>query len=238
MNTRNEVLAVFFLATILSMTIGCGSGGDSDKPDRGEKSIATTSSGAEAPDSSNTGSSEKAQTSDAKPKVAIETNLGTVIVLLYPEKAEITVQNFLQYVDEGHYDGTVFHDVSKDIAIIGGGYTKDMQQKKERHPIRNEAHNGLKNVRGTIAMVRKPDVIDSATCQFMFNLADNDFLDHKDREKAETYGYCVFGKVIEGMDVVDKIGAQQVKEVKVPDGAPFTRVPAETVTISSIRRIK
>ncbi|MEA1951560.1 MAG: peptidylprolyl isomerase, partial [Planctomycetota bacterium] len=141
-------------------------------------------------------------------------------------------------VDDGHYDGTIFHDVNKPYVVIGGGYTKDLKQKKEGERIRNEADNGLKNTRGTIAMARKPDVIDSSTCQFMFNLADNDFLDHKDRTKAEIYGYCVFGKVVEGMDVVDKIGSQAVKEVNGADGKPFTRVPVETVMISSVRRVK
>ncbi len=238
MNTRFEYLASFLLVIILSVIVGCGSGADGKKAGGGDKTETSSEDGTKEADSSGDTTSGKAKAADAKPKVAIETNLGTITVQLNPEKAVLTVPNFLQYVDDGHYEGTIFHDVNKGCAVIGGGYTKDMTLKKERHAIRNEAHNGLKNVRGTIAMVRKFDVIDSATCQFMFNLSDNDFLDHKDNSKAESYGYCVFGKVVEGMDVVDKIGELAVKEVKVADGDPFPRVPAETVTISSVRRVK
>ncbi len=238
MNTRCECLPTFLLTIILSLTVGCGSGGDGEKAGVDEKTSSAADGGSAEADSLVRNSSADSQRAKAEPKVAIVTSLGTITVRLNPKKAVLTVQNFLQYVDDKHYDETIFHDVSKDYAVLGGGYTKDMKQKKEQERIRNEAHNGLKNVRGTIAMVRKPDVIDSSTCQFMFNLADNDFLDHKDASTAEGYGYCVFGKVVDGMDILDKIGAQPVKEVAVPDGPPFQRVPVETVMIRSIRRIR
>ena len=226
MNPRCECLAAFLLVIFMSFSVGCGSGDDVEKAGSDEQSSAEA-------DSSGTNSS-----ADAEPKVSIETSLGTITVRLNPDKAFLTVQNFLQYVDDRHYDGTIFHDVGKGYAVLGGGYTKDMTLKKERPPIRNEALNGLKNVRGTIAMVRKPDIIDSATCQFMFNLADSPFLDLKDASTAEGYGYCVFGEVVDGMDILDKIGAQPVKEVAVPDGAPFKRVPVEMVMIRSMRRVR
>lgn len=234
MNTRFECLPALLLAIILSVAVGCGTEGNADKAGGDDKS-ATTDDGEGVENAGSAADSERAK---AEPKVVIETNLGTVTVRLNPQKAYLTVQNFLQYVDDKHYDGTIFHDVTKSYAVLGGGYTKDMAQKQERSPVRNEARNGLKNVRGTIAMARKPDVIDSATCQFMFNLADNDFLDHKGDTTAADYGYCVFGEVVEGMDVLDKIGAQAVKEVPVSDGEPFPRVPVETVMIRSIRRVR
>ena len=234
MNTRFECLAALSLVIILSAVVGCGSGGNADKDAGvGKSAAAANSEGAE-----NGGSADDAKPVKTEPKVAIETNLGTITVRLNADKAYLTVQNFLQYVDDKYYDGTIFHDVTKGYAVLGGGYTKDMAQKQERSPVRNEAHNGLKNVRGTIAMVRKPDVIDSATSQFMFNLSDNDFLDHKGDSNSADYGYCVFGEVIEGMDVLDKIGAQAVKEVPVTNGEPFPRVPVETVMIRSIRRVR
>lgn len=233
MYMRCKCLRAFLLTIALSFVVGCGAGSDGDKADTGDKSSTVAQS-----DSSGSNPSADSTQPKAEPKVVIETNLGTITVRLNPEKAGLTVQNFLQYVDDKHYDGTIFHDVTKGYAVLGGGYTQDMTQKPEPSTVRNEAHNGLKNVRGTIAMARKPDVIDSATCQFMFNLADNDFLDHKGDSTAADYGYCVFGEVVDGMDVVDKIGAQAVKEMSVPNAAPFPRVPVETVVIRSIRRVK
>jgi cyclophilin family peptidyl-prolyl cis-trans isomerase len=167
---------------------------------------------------------------DAKknPVVVMETSLGTIEIELDQEKAPVTVKNFLSYVEKKHYDGTIFHRVMKNFMIQGGGFDKDMNQKKTDAPIKNEAGNGLKNLRGTIAMARTPDV-DSATAQFFINHKDNENLDHKNKTD-EGFGYCVFGKVTSGMDVVDKIAG-----VRVADRGRFEKVPVETVEIKSVK---
>ena len=159
------------------------------------------------------------------PVVRLETSMGIIKVELYPEKAPVTVANFLTYAREGHYDGLVFHRVIRDFMIQGGGFTQDMKERKAKHPpIKNEADNGLKNDRGSIAMART-GVVDSATAQFFINTVNNDFLNHR-AKTPQGYGYAVFGKVTEGMDVVDKIRA-------VPTGstAGFQDVPRSPVTI-------
>ncbi|OHB47523.1 MAG: hypothetical protein A2Y10_14390 [Planctomycetes bacterium GWF2_41_51] len=155
------------------------------------------------------------------PKVRISTSKGDIVVELNQEKAPVTVANFLKYVDANFYDGTIFHRVIKGFMIQCGGMTADMSQKKTNPPITNESKNGLKNLRGTLAMARTSDP-DSATSQFFINHADNDFLDYGVRDA----GYAVFGKVVEGMDVVDAIAT-----VKTRPGD----VPVETVLINSIR---
>jgi cyclophilin family peptidyl-prolyl cis-trans isomerase len=165
------------------------------------------------------------------PTVVIETSLGNIVVKLDAEKAPLTVQNFLFYVDRHHYDGTIFHQVFKNYVALGGGYTEKLAEKPTVTPVRNEAHNGVKNTRGTIAMARQPDVTDSARSQFFFNLADNATLDHQKQTSADLYGYCVFGKVVEGLDVVDRIGNVPVKDVE-----NFESLPIETVLIKSIRQ--
>ena len=164
--------------------------------------------------------------------VVIETSLGSITVRLDAEKAPLTVDNFLSYVEEGHYDQTIFHQVLEGQGIVGGGFTVDLTEKPTRTAIRNEAHNGLKNLSGTIAMVRQPDRIDSATSQCFFNLADNPELDHQDRTLAG-YGYCVFGKVTKGLSVLEKIG-----QVGVSISDQFEALPVETVMINSIQRIR
>lgn len=157
--------------------------------------------------------------------VLLETSMGKIKVEVYPDKAPVTVDNFLAYVKEGHYDGLVFHRVIRDFMIQGGGFTKDMTEKRtSRPPIRNEAGNGLKNDRGTLAMART-SVVDSATAQFFINVVNNDFLNHKDNT-SRGFGYAVFGKVIEGMDVVDKI-----RNVSTGNRMMFQDVPKEPVTI-------
>ena len=141
-----------------------------------------------------------------KPVVQFETSMGVIKVELYPDKAPITVKNFLTYVREGQYDGLIFHRVIRDFMVQGGGFTKEMKERGTKHPaIKNEADNGLKNDRGTVAMART-SVVDSATAQFFINTVNNDFLNHR-AKTPQGYGYAVFGKVIEGMDVVDKIRA-------------------------------
>jgi len=161
--------------------------------------------------------------------VVMKTSKGDVTLELDADKAPDTVRNFLRYVDEGFYDGTVFHRVIKNFMIQGGGFTPDMKQKKTHEPVKNEAKNGLKNLRGTLAMARTSDP-HSATAQFFINHKDNDFLDYPGQDG---WGYTVFGKVTGGMEVVDAIAT-------VPTGSSggFRDVPTETVTILSVKRAK
>ena len=163
-----------------------------------------------------------AATKGGKPVVVLVTSLGDITLELEPDKAPITVENFLNYVDAGFYDGTVFHRVIPNFMIQGGGLTPNLSQKPTRPAIKNEAENGLKNDAGTIAMART-SAPDSATAQFFINLKDNDFLNHGARD----FGYAVFGHVTQGMDVVKKIGA-------VPTGA--NDVPVEPVVIKHAKR--
>jgi cyclophilin family peptidyl-prolyl cis-trans isomerase len=158
--------------------------------------------------------------------VVLETTKGNVTIELFAEQAPASVENFLAYVDAGHFDGTIFHRVIPGFMVQGGGFTEDMQQKPTRDPIKNEADNGLKNERGTLAMARTSD-IHSATSQFFVNVADNAFLDHGGRD----FGYAVFGRVAEGMDVVDDI-------VGVATGGKggHQDVPLEPVVIRSAKR--
>jgi peptidyl-prolyl cis-trans isomerase A (cyclophilin A) len=160
------------------------------------------------------------------PVVTLTTSLGVIKIELNADKAPISSENFLAYTESGHYDGTIFHRVIPDFMIQGGGMKPDMSQKPTNAPIKNEAENGLKNLRGTVAMART-NVVDSATSQFFISLKDNDFLDNGPRG----FGYAVFGKVIEGMDVVDKIAA-------VPTGrsGPHGDVPTDAVLIESAKR--
>ena len=155
--------------------------------------------------------------------------MGTIKVELWPAETPGTVQNFLQYVDDGFYDGLIFHRVMDGFMIQGGGFAPDMREKPTREPIRNEASADTPHAKGTIAMARTSDV-HSATAQFFINLADNAFLNHKDQTPTG-FGYCAFGKVIEGMDVVERIGKVKTKSV-----GDFDDVPVQTVTIVSIRR--
>ena len=160
-------------------------------------------------------------------KAILETNKGTISLELDEAKAPETVKNFVAYAQAGHYDGTIFHRVIDGFMIQGGGFTKDMDQKPTRAPIRNEAVNGLKNLRGTIAMARTM-VVDSATSQFFINLVDNAFLDFTS-PTPQGFGYAVFGAVTDGMDVVDAIA-------KVPTGfkGPYQNVPEEPVVIRKV----
>lgn len=178
-------------------------------------------------------SARKGEKSDPKhPVVLIETTLGNITIRLDRENAQLTVDNFLDYVDAGHYDQTIIHQVYKGQGFVAGGYDSNLVEKPVRTPIRNEADNGLKNRRGAVSMVRFPDAIDSATSQFFINVSDNPALDHKDRTP-EGYGFCVFGEVVEGMDVVMKIDAAPVR-----DTADFERTPAEQIVIKTIKRIR
>ncbi len=161
--------------------------------------------------------------------VIIKTTSGDIKVKLAADKAPLTVANFLAYADAGHYNGTIFHRVIDGFMIQGGGFDAKMSQKSTRAPIKNEAANGLQNKRGTIAMARTA-VVDSATSQFFINVKDNGFLDFR-APNPQGFGYCVFGEVVEGLDVVDKI-----KSVRTGVQAGMSDVPVETIEIVSVTR--
>ena len=163
--------------------------------------------------------------------VLLETPEGEILIELFPDKAPKTVENFLQYVDSEFYDGTLFHRVIKGFMIQTGGGTFSMEEKETRDPIENEAGNGLKNTEGTVAMGRLPDP-HSATSQFFINVADNPDLDHTSEED-ENFGYCVFGEVIDGMDVAVKISKSKTKSYQ-----GFDDVPVDPVSVITARRFE
>ena len=160
-------------------------------------------------------------------KAIVETSMGTITLELNEEKAPVTVANFIDYAKSGHYDGTIFHRVIDGFMIQGGGFTKEMNQKETKDPIRNEAANGLKNARGTIAMART-SVVDSATSQFFINLVDNDFLDFRE-PTPQGFGYAVFGQVTDGLEVVDAIA-----KVSTGDCGYHQNVPEKPVVITRV----
>ena len=168
---------------------------------------------------------------EQNPQVLLETSMGNITIELFKEKAPITVKNFLTYVKEGFYDGLIFHRVIKDFMVQGGGMTEALEQKKPKFAIKNEAANGLSNKRGPLAMARTA-MVDSATSQFFINTVDNAFLDHQGKQ-ADRFGYCVFGQVIDGMDVVD-----QIRAVKTGTKNGHGDVPVEPVFINSARVIE
>lgn len=210
---------VLFALAMFGMTGGLLLAQEGDKPGAGEEpKKAKTPAPAEAGKGA---------------RVKMETSLGDIVLELNAEKAPITVDNFLQYVDAGYFDGTIFHRVMSTFMIQGGGYMPDLKEKKEgqRPPIKNEWKNGLKNDRGTIAMARSGP--DTATSQFFINVVNNDRLSEA---QADGAAYCVFGKVVEGMETVDKIKDTEVKtDPKLPMGKV---VPVEPVVIKSVKRVE
>ncbi len=167
------------------------------------------------------------------PEVILQTSQGAIRVRLLPDQAPLTVDNFLRnYVDRGFYDQTIVHFVDPDFIIAAGGFSPDLEAAAPGAYIANEAANGLKNLRGTVAMARDPEHIHSANSQFFINVVDNPSLDHQGEEPNE-YGYCVFGEVVEGMDVVDRIAA-----VPVDDQVHFPSTPVEPVLIEAVRRAR
>lgn len=164
------------------------------------------------------------------PQVTMETSKGVIVIELAPQAAPKTTANFLAYAKDGYYDGTIFHRVIKGFMIQGGGMTPDMQGKPTRPPIVNEADNGLKNTEGTIAMARTGDP-HSATSQFFINTADNAFLDHQTAKDPRGWGYCVFGRVVKGMDVV-----RAIENVKTSQRAGHDDVPVAPVMITKVSR--
>lgn len=230
-------LGLFFSAFLAAT--GCGSQDGAAPP------VAASIAGGENPAAAPAEADNPSAAHDAEPSadsaprfdplhpvVEIETSLGTIQVELDAEHSPGTVANFLNYVNEGFYRQTVFHYVEAGAMIAGGGFDADLQPKETTLPIRNEAHNGLKNTRGTLAMSRSLDSIDSATSQFFINLADNPNLDHRDATP-EGYGYCVFGRVTSGMDVADRIGG-----VATHDQGEFLNTPQEPVVIREIRQVR
>ena len=165
------------------------------------------------------------------PMVLIETSSGDILVELYPDKAPDTVANFLRYVDEGFYKNTIFHRVIKDFMIQGGGLTMRMEEKPTQAPVKNEAANGLKNVKGSLAMARAAEP-HSAAAQFFINTVDNPELDHTAPD-AEGYGYCVFGQVVDGMEVVAKI-----EKAKVKAAGEHEAVPTDSIVITGTSRFE
>ncbi len=165
------------------------------------------------------------------PFVLVETDLGEMLIELFADKAPKSVENFLRYVDDGHYDETIFHRVVRGFVIQGGGYDRDLQKRPVREPVVNEADNGLKNMHGSVSMARA-EAKDSACDEFFINAVDNPDLDHQD-DSDEGFGYAVFGQVVEGLDLVRKINW---KVVKAREG--FPELPADTVVIRSVRRFE
>jgi cyclophilin family peptidyl-prolyl cis-trans isomerase len=212
---------------MLAALAGCNRGGDGSPASPANisgQASGTTATGGVA--------SQKPASDPLHPVVLIETSLGNITLRLDADKVRVTVDNFLEYVKANHYDQTIVHQVYKGQGFLGGGYGVNLVERPARTPIWNEAPNGGKNRRGTIAMVRLPDSINSATCQFFINVTDNPALDYRDRTP-EGYGYCVFGEVTEGLDVVDKIAA-----VEVHDTRDFDRTPVQPIVVKSIRRIR
>jgi cyclophilin family peptidyl-prolyl cis-trans isomerase len=173
----------------------------------------------------------KRMTNTINPVIKMTTTEGDILIELLEKEAPITVENFLSYVDDGYFDGTIFHRVIDGFMLQGGGFTPDMEQKETKAPIKNEANNGLKNDRGTLSMARTM-IVDSATSQFFLNVVDNDFLNYKG-DNPQTYGYAVFARIIEGMDVADKI-----KGVKTGSVGGHQDVPVEPVVIVSVTRVE
>jgi peptidyl-prolyl cis-trans isomerase B (cyclophilin B) len=217
---RRTLLLLFPLVSFVLLASLAGCGSEDDAPPTASIPTGEPAKG------------ERPKLDHLHPVVQIRTSAGDIVVQLDAEHAPVTVNNFLAYASSGHYDGTVFHDVQADFIAMGGSHDASLQEKPTDLAIRNKAHNGLANARGTISMARRPDVIDSSTAMFFFNVANNEILNHKGEEAAD-YGYCVFGKVIEGMDVVDKIAQTPTRQMD-----QFERMPSERIAIQSVRRVR
>jgi len=223
MHMLRKIGSSLALSWLLILVVACGS----ETPDRAaevqdDASAATVGAAAG-------GSAAVAETATGV-GVVLSTNLGDIELLLDEEKAPLSVANFLDYADSGHYEGTVFHRVIPGFMVQGGGFDQSLEQKTTQDPIKNEAGNGLKNLKYTIAMART-GVVDSATSQFFINVVDNAFLDHRDTSSAG-FGYAVFGQVVAGQDVVDQIAAAQTGAA----GRFPTDVPLETIVIQGVSR--
>lgn len=229
---RSALRACLALCLSLPWLAGCNRSAtapaDADHNDAGgdETADAAQATGRQAHETAPT------ETKTYSPTIVLKTTLGDVTVKLDPKAAPRTVNNFLHYVESGLYNQTIFHQVEAGYVVLGGSYTSDLVERPSRYPIPNEAANGRKNVRGTIAMARQIEAIDSSTSQFFVNLHDNPHLDHRG-DSPEEYGFCVFGEVVEGMDVLDKIST-----VEVAARDDFQKLPVETVLIESAYRTR
>jgi cyclophilin family peptidyl-prolyl cis-trans isomerase len=215
----------FVVFALLAACAFAGCGGDS---------ATSGSNGADASDAGASNPRSRPPQIDQKhPVVRLETNQGAITIRLDAVLAPVTVRNFLNYASDGFYDDTLVHYVDPGKMILAGGYSADRQPKPPRLPIRNEAHNGLKNTRGSIAMTRDPGQIDSATSQFFINLTDAPQRDHQG-DTPEAYGYCVFGEVIEGLDIAEKISQSSTSNL----GGDLMQTPEPTVVIKSVRVVR
>lgn len=213
------------LGLLLTLVASCGG----ETPDRTPQ-VQEDAPAASAADGAANGTSAPVADTATGVGVVLSTNLGDIELLLDDEKAPLSVANFLAYADSGHYEGTIFHRVISGFMVQGGGFDQSMQQKATQDPIENEAANGLKNLKYSIAMART-NVVNSATSQFFINVVDNGFLDHRDTSSAG-FGYAVFGRVVAGQDIVDQIAASQTGAA-----GRFPRdVPLEPIVIQGVSR--
>ncbi len=230
---RFEIVLVTVSAMIAAN--GCGkSGANTTAADPGQP--AAKGQAADTAASSTTGVAKAAasQPKPVDPLIVLHTSQGDVTIKLFPEKAPRTVENFLRgYAERGFYEETIFHHVEPGQMIIAGGYTADLQRKPARAPIYNESKNELSNRRGTIAMIRDADSPHTATSEFFINLSDNPDFDFKATEESDVPGYCVFGEVVKGMDVIDRIAALPTASL-----GDFAKVPSPPVTIAKVERLQ
>jgi cyclophilin family peptidyl-prolyl cis-trans isomerase len=222
---------------LICFVFACGLSGCSKSADDGASTSAPSANSQQpapvaAPQQAAVVAAAKAALEQGDPIIAVHTSLGTLFVRLYERQAPRTVANFLDYARTGHYDGTIFHQVESGYVALGGAFDRQLKAKSVRYPVTNEAANGLKNVRGSLAMARDPGDPHSATATFFINLADNPKLDHRGTAPDE-YGFCVFGQVIDGLDVLDKLSATQTAKVE-----SFTSTPVERVVLNSIRMLR
>lgn len=224
---------VYRLCWLVALGVaGAASAGCDRGPVATDSREAADESATEQTGNDNSSSRPHRRSADYFPTVALETSLGKLTIKLDPQTAPRTVHNFLHYVESGFYNQTIFHQVDAGYVALGGGYNANLTEKTGRYPIPNEAANGRKNLRGTVAMARQPDTIDSSTCQFFVNLSDNPQLDHRG-DGPDEYGYCVFGEVIEGLEVLDQIAAVETRTTE-----QFEKLPVETVLIESAYRLR
>ena len=233
-NHRDGGLWAFLaiLGLMTGLAAGCSSSTASTNESTNAPQTSTGSSATGAPSVGGPTTPGSAPSDDLHPVVLMRTSLGDIVLRLDAEKAPRTTYNFLSYAASGHYDQSIFHQVEKGYAALAGVYSSDLVERAGRYPLPSEAANGLKNRRGTIAMMRHPEDPNSATCQFFFNLGNNTSLDHQG-DTPDKYGYCVFGEVVQGQDVLQKLEAAPVKDTE-----KFKMLPVETVLIHSVGRLR
>lgn len=213
----------------LAALVGCG---QSDPATPSSAASNTEATSTYTPAKTTPGSMTVKKFDSKYPEVVLETSLGPITLRLDADKAPLTVGNFLNYVNRGHYNGTIVHEVHKNFIALLGGYTETLTERTGDFPIRNEATNGLENKRYAVAMARLPHSIDSATTHFFINLADNKSLNHAGKD-AEKFGFCVFGEVIAGREIVD-----QLNSITTTAKQDFPALPATTIAVQNVKRIK